>query len=109
MKTGIVRLKPDATSCPTSGFSLVELLVALTVCALLSGAIAAVAPQARAAFDSTPEVLALQQRERTVADVLTRTLRSAALLHATRDDGTPGAAVPIRMAMPSAFTPASSL
>ena len=94
MKTGIVRLKPAATSCPTSGFSLVELLVALTVCALLSGAIAAVAPQARAAFDSTPDVLELQQRERTVADVLTRTLRSAALLHATRDDGTPGVAVP---------------
>ena len=91
MKTGIVRLEPDA--CPPSGFSLVELLVALTVCALLSGAIAAVAPQARAAIDSTPEVLDLQQRERTVADVLTRALRSAALLNATRDDGTPGAAV----------------
>ncbi|MSO35975.1 MAG: prepilin-type N-terminal cleavage/methylation domain-containing protein [Acidobacteria bacterium] len=87
--------KPDAIFCSsTAGFSLVELLVALTVCALLSGAIAAVAPQARAAFDSTPEVLDLLQRERTVVDVLTRALRSAARLTATRDDGTAGEAVP---------------
>ena len=73
-----------------NGFSLVELLVALAVCALLSGAIAAVTPQARAAFEATPEVLDLQQRERTVADALTRALRSAALLVATRDDGSQG-------------------
>jgi prepilin-type N-terminal cleavage/methylation domain-containing protein len=72
------------------GFSLVELLVALTVCALLSGAIAAVTPQARAAFEATPEALDLQQRERTVADVLTRALRSSAVLVAMRADGTMG-------------------
>ncbi len=77
-----------------SGFSLVELLVALAICALLSGAIAGVAPHARAAFDATPEVLDIQQRERTVADLLTRTLRSAALITATRDDGTAGEKVP---------------
>jgi len=76
------------------GFSLVELLVALTICALLSGAIAAVAPQARAAFDVTPEVLDIQQRERTVTDLLMRVLRSAALIAATREDGTPGELVP---------------
>lgn len=80
-----------------AGFSLVELLVALTVCALLSGAVAAVAPQARAAFDATPEALDLQQRERTAADVLARVLRSAALVAATRDDGTAGDAVPAVM------------
>jgi len=68
----------------------VELLVALTVCALLSGAIASVAPQARAAFDAAPEALDIQQRERTVVDVLTRVVRSAALLTAKRSDGTPG-------------------
>lgn len=72
------------------GFSLVELLVALAVCALLSGAIAAVSPQARAAFEATPEALDVQQRERTVADVLTRALRSAALLVARRVDGSEG-------------------
>jgi len=64
------------------GFSLIELLVALTVCALLSGGIAAVTPQARAAFDATPEAVDLQQRERTMIDVLTRAVRSAAWLSA---------------------------
>ena len=78
----------------SSGFSLVEMLVALTVCALLSGAVAAVVPSARAAFDSTPEVIDQQQRERTLADVLGRALRSAALLHAVGDAGTPGVIVP---------------
>jgi len=78
------RREPD-TTC--GGFSLVELLVALTVCALLSGAIAAVAPQARAAFETTPEALDLQQRERTLIDVLTRAVRSAAWLAVTHDQG----------------------
>lgn len=76
------------------GFSLVELLVAMTVCALLSGAIAAAAPPARALFDATPEILDLQQRERTVGDVLARSLRSAALIRATDADGLAGPAAP---------------
>ena len=76
------------------GFSLLELLIALTVCALLAGAIAAAATPARALFDSTPELLDLHQRERTVADVLTRVIRSGAHLTATRDDGTAGAVAP---------------
>lgn len=76
------------------GFSLVELLVALTVCALLSGAIAAAAPPARALFEATPEILDLQQRERTAADVLGRALRSAADIRATNADGTPGPPAP---------------
>jgi prepilin-type N-terminal cleavage/methylation domain-containing protein len=75
------------TAC---GFSLVELLVALTVCALLSGAIAAVTPQARSAFEATPEALDLQQRERTLIDVLTRAVRSAAWLAVTHDQGDAG-------------------
>jgi len=68
------------TTC--RGFSLIELLVALTVCALLSGGIAAVTPHARSAFEATPEALDLQQRERTIIDVLTRAVRSAARLSA---------------------------
>ena len=69
MTTGRIQRNSDSTWLPHSpGFSLVELLVALTICALLSGAIAAVAPQARAAFDATPEALDLLQRERTVVD-----------------------------------------
>lgn len=91
MTTASIRSRPDTAS---GGFSLVELLVALTVCALLSGAIAAISPQARAAFDATPEALDLQQRERTVVDVLARAVQSAALLAATRDDGTAGDTVP---------------
>jgi Tfp pilus assembly protein PilW len=59
------------------GFTLVELLVALTVCLLIAGALAAVTPAARAAFESTPEALDLQQRARTGADVLIGALRSA--------------------------------
>lgn len=78
----------------SGGFSLIELLVAMTVCALLSGAIAAAAPPARALFDATPEILDLQQRERTVADVLARSLRSAASIRATDPDGLPGPAAP---------------
>lgn len=76
------------------GFSLIELLVALAVCALLSGAMAAVAPPARALFDATPEVLDLQQRERTAVDVLAQAIRSAAVIRATNPDGNPGAAAP---------------
>ncbi|MGE0863055.1 MAG: type II secretion system protein J [Vicinamibacterales bacterium] len=77
-----------------SGFSLIELLVALTICALLSGAIAAVTPQARAAFDATPEALDLLQRERTLIDVLSRAVRSAARLAAVSEQGEPGVPAP---------------
>lgn len=62
----------------TRGFSLVELLVALTVCAVLSAAIGGVAPQARAAFDAVPAALDLQQRSRTGVDALAAAIRSAA-------------------------------
>lgn len=78
----------------TRGFSLVELLVSLTVCALLAGAVAAAVPPARAVFETTPEVLDQQQRERTMADVLARVVRSAALVHAVNPDGTAGARAP---------------
>jgi prepilin-type N-terminal cleavage/methylation domain-containing protein len=58
------------------GFSLVELLVALTVCAALSAAVAALVPPARAAFDAAPAALDLQQRGRTGIDVLAAAIRS---------------------------------
>ena len=59
------------------GFTLVELLIAMTITMLIAGAIAGVAPQARAAFERTPADLDLQQRGRTAIDVLSRALRSA--------------------------------
>lgn len=61
------------------GFSLVELLVALTVCAVLSAAAAGIVPPARAAFDAAPAALDLQQRSRTAIDALASAIRSAAL------------------------------
>ena len=59
------------------GFTLVELLIAMTITMLIAGAIAGVAPQARAAFERVPADLDLQQRGRTAIDVLSRALRSA--------------------------------
>jgi prepilin-type N-terminal cleavage/methylation domain-containing protein len=59
------------------GFSLVELLVAMTICGVISAGIAAVVPPARAAFEVTPAELDLQQRARTAIDVIGQAIRSA--------------------------------
>jgi hypothetical protein len=58
------------------GFSVIELLVALTVTLLIAGALASVVPPARAAFDRVPVEFELQQRGRTAIDVLSQALRS---------------------------------
>lgn len=60
------------------GFSLVELLIALTVCAVLSAVVAVLVPPARAAFDAVPAALDLQQRGRTAVDVLASAIQSTA-------------------------------
>jgi prepilin-type N-terminal cleavage/methylation domain-containing protein len=59
------------------GFSLVELLIALTICAVISGSIAAVVPPARAIFERTPAELDLQQRARTAIDAIVVAIRAA--------------------------------
>jgi prepilin-type N-terminal cleavage/methylation domain-containing protein len=59
------------------GFSLVELLIAATVSALLTGALLATLPPARAAFEATPASLELQQRARVGFEFLAGALRSA--------------------------------
>jgi Tfp pilus assembly protein PilW len=59
------------------GFSFVELLIAMTITIFIAGAIAGVAPHARAAFDRVPADLDLQQRGRTAVDVLSQAIRSA--------------------------------
>lgn len=59
------------------GFSLLELLVAMVVCVLLSGAVAGMMAPARAAFDRTPAALDLHQRGRAGLDLLTTVVRSA--------------------------------
>jgi prepilin-type N-terminal cleavage/methylation domain-containing protein len=59
------------------GFSLIELLIALTICAVVAATIGAVVPPARAAFERTPAELELQQRGRTAVDVIIQAIRSA--------------------------------
>jgi prepilin-type N-terminal cleavage/methylation domain-containing protein len=58
------------------GFSLIELLVALTISLVLSAGIVAVVPSARAAFELTPMEIDLQQRARTTIDVITNAVRA---------------------------------
>ncbi|HUQ88225.1 MAG TPA: prepilin-type N-terminal cleavage/methylation domain-containing protein [Vicinamibacterales bacterium] len=62
---------------PTNGFTLVELLVAMTITLLIAGALAGVAQPAREAFDRVPAELDLQQRGRTAIDALSQALRSS--------------------------------
>ena len=59
------------------GFSLVELLVALTICAIVSAGIAVIVPPARAAFEATPAEMELQQRGRVAVDVILQSIRGA--------------------------------
>jgi prepilin-type N-terminal cleavage/methylation domain-containing protein len=59
------------------GFSLVELLIAMTICVVISAGIAAVVPPARVAFEHVPAELDLQQRGRTAADSIAQAIRAA--------------------------------
>jgi prepilin-type N-terminal cleavage/methylation domain-containing protein len=61
----------------SGGFSIIELLIAMTIMLLLSGAIAGLAQPARAAFDRVPAELELHQRGRTAIDALSQALRAA--------------------------------
>jgi len=59
------------------GFTVVEVLIALTITLAIAAALATVVTPARAAFDRLPAELELQQRGRTAIDVLTQAVRSA--------------------------------
>lgn len=59
------------------GFTILELLVAMTIVLLIAGALAAVAAPARQTFDTVPAELDLQQRGRTAIDAITQQLRSS--------------------------------
>ena len=61
------------------GFSLVELLVAAMVSALVVGALLAVLAPARAAFEATPATIELQQRSRVGLELLASAVRSAGM------------------------------
>lgn len=60
-----------------SGFTVVELLIAMTITLLIAGAIAGVTQPARDAFDRVPAELDLQQRGRIAIEVMSEALRSA--------------------------------
>jgi prepilin-type N-terminal cleavage/methylation domain-containing protein len=64
-----------------AGFALVELLVALVICALVSAAVGAMVPPSRAAFEQTPAALELQQRGRAAIDAIAQAVRSAGITH----------------------------
>jgi prepilin-type N-terminal cleavage/methylation domain-containing protein len=68
--------RPDEAAM-TRGFTLVELLVALTITVLIAGALAQAMPAARAAFERVPAELDLHQRGRIAIDTLTQALRAA--------------------------------
>lgn len=61
------------------GFSLVELLVALAICTLISAAVGAIVPASRAVFEKTPAALELEQRGRTAIDAIAQAVRSAGI------------------------------
>lgn len=65
--------------CGQEGFSLVELLVALAICTIISAAIGAVVPPSRAVFEQTPAALELQQRGRIAIDTIAQAVRSAGI------------------------------
>lgn len=64
------------------GFTVIELLIAMTITLLIAGALANVAQPARAAFDRVPAELDLQQRGRTAIGTLSQALRAAVLVPA---------------------------
>lgn len=59
------------------GFSLIELLVATAISALIAGAIAAVVPPLQALFEQTPAAIDVQQRGRTAVDTIIQAVRGA--------------------------------
>jgi hypothetical protein len=77
------------------GFSLVELLIAATVSALLAGALIAALAPARAAFEATPAAVELQQRSRVGFEFLASAVRSAGVSEpGHRESSTAGSFIP---------------
>jgi Tfp pilus assembly protein PilW len=68
---------PNEAAMMDRGFSVIELLVALTMTLAIAGALASAVPPAREAFDRVPAEFEMQQRGRTAIDVLSQALRSA--------------------------------
>jgi hypothetical protein len=60
-----------------TGFSILELLIATAMTAVLTAAIAAVVPSLQRHFEHTPAVIDLHQRGRTAVDAIAQAIRSA--------------------------------
>lgn len=61
----------------SQGFTVIELLIAVAIVMSIAGLVAQVVEPGRAAFDRVPAELDLQQRGRTVIDIITRAVRAA--------------------------------
>jgi len=80
-----MKIKREARSAElggglSSGFTVIELLIAMTITLLIAGVVASVTPPARAAFDRVPAELDLQQRGRTAIDAMSQALRGSVLV-----------------------------
>jgi prepilin-type N-terminal cleavage/methylation domain-containing protein len=78
-----------------AGFTVIELLIAMTVLALLAGAMASAAPAARQVFDRVPAELDQEQRGRSAIDALSQALRSASSIISSGDPTTLTVIIPI--------------
>jgi len=68
-----------------TGFTVIELLIALTITMLLAGAIATAVPSARQVFELVPAELDQQQRGRSAIDAMSQMLRSATSVSGSGD------------------------
>lgn len=59
------------------GFTLLELLIATAISALITAAVAAVVPSLQAFFEQAPGTIDLQQRARTAVDAIAHAVRAA--------------------------------
>jgi prepilin-type N-terminal cleavage/methylation domain-containing protein len=59
------------------GFSLLELLIATAITAVLAATVAATVPSLQAFFEQTPAAIEMQQRGRTVLDAIAQSVRTA--------------------------------
>lgn len=84
----MIHLRASRYGGQVAGFSVIELLIAMTVVTLLVGAIASAAPSARQAFDRVPATLDQQQRGRSAIDAISQMLRSAIAIGDSTDPST---------------------
>jgi prepilin-type N-terminal cleavage/methylation domain-containing protein len=73
----MTRLRASRYGGQAPGFSLLELLIAAAITALLAAMVAAVVPSLQVMFEQTPAALDLQQRGRSAVDAITLAVRSA--------------------------------